>query len=219
MRQIGPSALLSLIATMTLATTSWAENAAPAVAAPAAAPSGPSFQSAGVKMTLISLALSKGGDHVAVSAVITNSGPSDIAIAFVGPGLAVDNKGNSFVTKNVGGFADCGGGDSNFNWNGNKSKNTQDCITGKSIPFEQWTIVGSGQTAPGSFVFDIDKGDRNERGTVFSFSSTMAFYPVQNLDAPSSPDTLKGGSEVASKQKARMLSIGITSIPVAPQTE
>jgi hypothetical protein len=183
------------------------------------APTGPSFQSAGLKLTLNSLAVSKDGEQVTISALLTNNAQGDTAVAFVGRGLIVDNRGNSFYSIASAGIASCGVSDRDWNVNNSAVKNTQDCITGKTLPFEQWTLLSKGQTSPGTFAFRFEKGDKSNRGLSFSFSIALAYYPADTMDATAKPDALSAPGTALPKPKPRLLSVGIISVPAESQPE
>jgi hypothetical protein len=87
-----------------LSSAAFAQSAAPAAGEP-------SFLSGGLKLTVASIAVAKARDRLSVALVIENQRDEGVLVAMLGHALAVDNRGNTFATREVGavaGIAGCG---------------------------------------------------------------------------------------------------------------
>lgn len=177
-------------------------------------PTGPSFQSGGIKATVTSLAGQK--THVSLSLLLENKTNENLLIAVIGPPLGV-NGGNAYLPVAIGGVASCIYNPGNRDVKSlDRADEISGCLRGDKpqLTPDIFTLIDAGNAVPLDLVFDSSyyNIDMNKG---FSFSMNVAVFKESDLRVSDS-----GGSALSTKGHAptlpsslRYISVGIPSLP------
>jgi hypothetical protein len=192
-----------------------AHPAAPAVTAAAAtaSPKGPSFESGGIKATVVSAAA--GESTVTLSLILENKTKDDLLVAVIGEPGGVSN-GSTFQGSAPSGLTSC-------DPYGTIHDKIVACLTGEDpkLPVQEFTLISQGNAVPVSIPFHwVSGADKMDKTQPFSFSMTVASIKDDQKSAPDSSDPLqthKSGTVTNQLPHGlRFISIGIPSISLSP---
>jgi hypothetical protein len=191
-----------------------AQSATPASTPPPApsSPKGPSFQSAGLKITVVDT--STATTTITLSLILENTGSADALVAVIGPPIAI-NTGQTFVGSTVGGVASC-----MVSADQPRSAQIKSCLAGPdpTLPVQQFTFLEHGNATPltisfqGAFNMKVDKGQPISFAMTVatardSDSSTSGGETLQTSASPKATDTTSIPANL------RFVSLGIAAIP------
>jgi hypothetical protein len=177
-------------------------------------PTGPSFQSGGIKATVTSLAGQ--ASRVALSLLLENKTKESLLVAIVGPPIGV-NGGNAYSPDAIGGIASCIYNPHNLPVKTlDRATEISGCLKGDQpqLTADTFTLIEAGNAVPMNVAFaspyslDLNKD--------FSFSMNVAVFKESDLSASDS-----GGSSLTTKghtatlpPSLRYISVGIPSLPL-----
>ncbi len=195
-----------------------AQTGSPSASSPAAAtpamPSeppaikGPSFQSGGLKVTVVST--STGLNSNTLSLILENKAQADALVAVIGPAFAI-NSGQTY-TGSVGGLASC-----MIPADHPRSDQIKSCLSGPTptLPVQQFTLLEHGNAVPLTVSFNGGFGMKIDKEQPISFAMTVAMS--KDTESSAGGDTLQpthpSREVVGIPPSLRFVSLGIPVIP------
>jgi hypothetical protein len=182
---------------------------------PPGATTGPSFQSGGIKTTVVSIS---GKSHnVSLSLLVENKSTENLLVSVIGPPIGT-NGGSAFDVEAVGGISYCIFNPKNESLHKlDRSFEISGCLKQEKPQLElnTFTLIEAGNAVPMNVAFQ--SGMTVDPATDFAFAMTVAIFKEADLN---SADDSAGG--LAAKGKAqtlpkslRYISVGIASIPLS----
>lgn len=214
------SALLALLIcpvtalgqTTSLATIQTAQAAPPEIKP--LPPTGPSFQSGGIKATVASIAAKP--HNVSLSLLIENKTQENLLVSVIGPPIGT-NGGNTFDVEAIGGISYCIFNPKRESLNKlDRSFEISGCLKDEKpqLALDSFTLIEAGNAVPMNLAFFM--GQMVDPGQDFSFAMNVAVFKESDLNASDN-----GGGALGAKSKSqtlpkslRYISVGVTSIPL-----
>jgi hypothetical protein len=181
---------------------------------PTGSATGPSFQSGGIKTTVVSI--SAKAHSVSISLLLENKTTENLLVSVIGPPIGT-NGGNAFDVEAIGGISYCIFNPKNDTVHKlDRSFEISGCLKDEKPQLElnTFTLIEAGNAVPMNVAFF--GGAMVEPDKDFAFTMTVAVF--RETDLNSSDD---GGGALAAKGKTqtlpkslRYISVGIASLPL-----
>ncbi len=159
----------------------------------------PSFTSAGLKLTVGSVAASADGRAVTISLVLSNEGQTDVLASIIGFIEGVDDAGGSYLGRQVSSFSHCLS-------NSPRDNAIKDCVKADAI--SSYTEIDKGNSVVIPVSMFLSSGQPN-KGKKLSLSMTLG---VVAQEASADADALTPRSRAATR--VRLISIGVPLISI-----
>ena len=166
------------------------------------------FQTAGIKVTVTSLAARERKATVALS--VENTTMDNLFLAIIGPPLGTSGTA-AFSPEAIGGIAWCIYNPRNVSVLGlDRNEQINGCLKADKpqLPLDTFTLIEAGNAAPMTVAFTSLNPVEPEKD--FSFSMTVAVFKEADLE----PSDAGSGKTKSLPRSLRYLSVGIAPIPL-----